>query len=167
MAGGTFWLQADASDNGKGTGSLVSHCQHGPGTDAQPLHPRHMTSHLPGGSWVGFRLLQGGPGKGPLRTLYHLLPRDSGRSVRLNPRVLLTSWVTCANCAVKTFLYVSGHHPAATQEKAEGDSEVCRAFPAYGLDDQPTRPAERPRGLSGLPSPCQVVSRTTLSLNVI
>jgi hypothetical protein len=45
----TLWLQADASGNGEGTGFLVLQCPHSPGTDAQPLHPCHMTGCLSGG----------------------------------------------------------------------------------------------------------------------
>jgi hypothetical protein len=74
MAGGTFWLQADVSGNGKGTGSLMSQCPHGPGTDAQPLHSCHMTSRLPDGSQGGPQVASRHPGKSPLRLLYNFLP---------------------------------------------------------------------------------------------
>lgn len=90
MAGGTFWLQADVSNNGKGTGSLLSHCSHGPGTDAQPLHPCHMMSHLSGGSqgWASSYCKE----VGSSADLCHLLPQGSGWGIRLNPQVLLSSW---------------------------------------------------------------------------
>lgn len=117
MAGGTFWLQADVSDNGKGRGSLLFHCPHGPGTDAQPLHPRHMTSHLPGASQGWASSCCKVARQGSSEDL--VLPPPPGFRLGHQTPSPGASHLLGANCAVRPFVCASVHHPAATQ-KAEG-----------------------------------------------